>query len=121
MSLPIIVTRINQLAHEKGISVNTLQGLLGKHAGAFQKWYKTSPRIESLIPIADYFKISLDYLCGRTSNPHMAEEFEGLTDAQKALIGRIVQKKYTNKQIIVISDFLDEAENFSNTNKSEVE
>lgn len=39
----------------------------------YQEWEygKTKPGFDSLIALADFFAVSLDYLVGRTDNPEM--------------------------------------------------
>ena len=49
----------NELAKKLGISTTSLNNYCNK---------KTEPNIETLKKFADYFNVSLDYLCGRTWN-----------------------------------------------------
>lgn len=120
MPLPIAVVRINKLVHEQGLSVREFQKIMGKHIGAISNWNRSSPKLETLIPIADFLNTSLDYLGGRTENPFMAEDFESLTEVQKVLIRRIISNRYDDTQVSIINEYLDETENFSKSNKSEV-
>lgn len=113
MPLPIVVKRINILAHDKNISVRNLQRVLNITVGTIQSWNRNSPLVESLMPIADYLKTSIDYLCGRTENPNMIDEFNELTESQRLLMYRV--QKYSDDQISTINNYLDLAENFTET------
>ena len=48
---------------------------------------KTQPPIETLIKIADYFNVSLDYLCGRQYNNQIGY----IPDSKKDIIKKIIQ------------------------------
>lgn len=39
----------------------------------YQDWEagKTKPGFDALVSLADYFQVSLDYLCGRSDDPSM--------------------------------------------------
>lgn len=120
MPLPIAVSRIKILAHNKSISVRELQRALNIPVGTVQNWNHYSPLVDSLIPIADYLETSLDYLCGRTENPYVAQDFSKLSEYQLNLIMRIVSENYTDNQVTTINEYLDETKQFSNTRKKEV-
>ena len=55
---------------------------------------RTEPNIETLVKIADYFDVSLDYLCGRQNKNLIFAD--GLSDTQKKLIAII--KRLTPEQ-----------------------
>ena len=57
------------------------------------------PNIETLCKLADYFNVSLDYLCGRTWNNNAYLEVWKLTDEQKANLYLIEQLNKTNNLI----------------------
>lgn len=59
-----IYDRIKELCSEKKIDVQQAESELGFARGHFYKWQKSSPKIETLIPVAGYFHVSLDYLAG---------------------------------------------------------
>lgn len=54
-------TSLSQLGQELGITDEAVR-LLEKA--------KRSPSFEVLLALADYFNVSLDYLCGRSDNPN---------------------------------------------------
>lgn len=62
----VLYQRIKLLCAEKGISINKLESTLGLGLSSIQKWKTaTSPSIEKIMKIANYFDVSLDYLVGR--------------------------------------------------------
>ena len=66
-------TIIRELRKEKGISQEELSAVLGVTAQAVSKWENDIglPDISLLVPIADYFDVSLDYLFLRADfDPH---------------------------------------------------
>lgn len=64
-------TRLVELQNEKGIStVYELSQLIHIHRNNIAQWNKLNciPLIDDIIIIADYFKVSIDYLLGRTDD-----------------------------------------------------
>lgn len=51
---------IGQMLNDCQLSINTLSSMQG--GGCY-------PRIETIVKIADYLDVSVDYLLGRTDNP----------------------------------------------------
>ena len=65
--------RLKELRQQKGISQLKLAMDLSMNQNTISR-YETGEReadYETLIKIADYFKVSLDYLLERTDNPEM--------------------------------------------------
>ena len=65
--------RLKQLRREKGISQLKLAMDLAMNQNSISR-YENREReagYETLIAIADYFQVSLDYLLGRTDDPNM--------------------------------------------------
>ena len=60
--------RLRRLRKEKGKSCAALSQLCGLHTDAIRRYERgeANPDLASLIAIADYFRVSLDYLVGRT-------------------------------------------------------
>lgn len=95
--------KIKKLADKQGISLNKLEEKLGFSRNTIYNMKKSTPNVERVSMIADYFNVSTDYLLGRTDNPNIADsqndtavdnltkqaivlfrkETEGLSDSQK--------------------------------------
>ena len=60
--------RLQMLREQKHISRNVLSELCGLHTDAIRRYERgeCEPTKDSLIAIADYFEVSIDYLVGRT-------------------------------------------------------
>ncbi len=52
---------INKLATQTGITQSTIDSIL--------KGKSLNPKLETVISLADYFDVSLDYLVGRSDDP----------------------------------------------------
>ena len=57
---------IRELCKTKHTSIPKLENILGFGSGTIVKWDKSSPSIDKLLKVADYFHVSVDYLIGRT-------------------------------------------------------
>ena len=64
--------KIKELADKQGISLNKLEEKLGFSRNTIYNMKKSTPNVERVSMIADYFNVSTDYLLGRTDNPAMA-------------------------------------------------
>lgn len=62
-------SRLRTLRENEGISRLVLSQLCGLPDGAIRKYERKEarPTVESLIAIADHFRVSTDYLLGRTN------------------------------------------------------
>lgn len=66
--------KIKELADKQGISLNKLEEKLGFSRNTIYNMKKSTPNVERVSMIADYFNVSTDYLLGRTDNPAIAGE-----------------------------------------------
>lgn len=69
-----LTERIQYLCESKDISLNSLEKQLGFGIRTISKWKTSSPKVENLEKIAEYFNVSIDYLVGRSLDPKIKEE-----------------------------------------------
>lgn len=60
--------RIKELTYEKKMSLAELERKLDLSNGAISKWKRNAPNVSNLVPVADFFDVSVDFLLGRTNN-----------------------------------------------------
>ena len=63
--------RMRELREERGLSQSEIARLCGSNQSTIGKMERgdTAPSVKLLIWFADYFDVSLDYLCGRCNEP----------------------------------------------------
>ena len=63
--------RIKELRLEKNLSQNDIAKVLGCNQTAVGKYEREQlePNISTLMKLADFFNVSIDYLLNRTDNP----------------------------------------------------
>lgn len=66
--------KIKELADKQGVSLNMLEENLGFSRNTIYNMKKSTPNVERVSKIADYFNVSTDYLLGRTENPNIAKD-----------------------------------------------
>lgn len=66
--------KIKELADKQGISLNKLEEKLGFSRNTIYNMKKSTPNVERVSKIADFFNVSTDYLLGRTENPKIATD-----------------------------------------------
>lgn len=70
MSLSEAIKRLRLL---KNVPQSEMASIAGISTTQYQNYEygKSEPTASVLIALADYFEVSLDYLCGRTDNPNI--------------------------------------------------
>lgn len=71
--------KIKELADKQGISLNKLEEKLGFSRNTIYNMKKSTPNVERVSKIADFFNVSTDYLLGRTENPNIARDGDAST------------------------------------------
>lgn len=83
----MIGERLKMLRKEKGLTMKEIGKIIGVSDAAWTKYEtnRAEPSIESLIKIADYFQVSLDFLLGRTNirEPQFVEKANTLSEFLK--------------------------------------
>ena len=74
--------KIKELADKQGISLNTLEENLGFSRNTIYNMKKSTPNVERVSKIADFFNVSLDYLLGRTDNPAISSDLVTTADGR---------------------------------------
>ena len=74
--------KIKELADKQGISLNKLEEKLGFSRNTIYNMKKSTPNVERVSMIADYFNVSTDYLLGRADNPNVASEIFTTSDGR---------------------------------------
>ena len=71
--MKIIANKIKELRMLRGITQKQLAETIGVQPVTLQRFeYGTvRPSLDTLIALADYFGVSIDYLCGRTDKPEV--------------------------------------------------
>ena len=68
MDNKLLVNSIRELCKKNKISISKLECDLNFGAGLISRWIKSSPSIDKIVDIADYFHISLDEVVGYHNN-----------------------------------------------------
>lgn len=77
----VIFTRIKELCDEQHITINKLESELGMSQYSIGRWKNsTSPTIDKIAKIADYFHVSIDYLVGASDIRSTADTVLGDPD-----------------------------------------
>lgn len=74
--------KIKELADKQGISLNKLEEKLGFSRNTIYNMKKSTPNVERVSMIADFFNVSLDYLLGRTDNPAISSDLVTTADGR---------------------------------------
>lgn len=83
--------RLAELRSKQSVSQEKLADIMGITKGTIGNYESgiRMPKYEQLLKLADYFAVSVDYLLGRTENPHMSKlevAFHGLPPEMQELL-----------------------------------
>lgn len=115
-----LLKNIQHLCEEIGISVPKLEQALGFGKGSIYKWSKSSPTIDKLEKVANYLKVSVDYLLDRGDvfdlGPYIQEERENMALSEKEFsdligINEFELCQYENGLIPLTQDLIDKIMN----------
>lgn len=86
--MSIVYLRIKNLCKKSGITISKLESDLSFGSSSIKKWERTSsPSIDKIEKVASYFKVSVDYLLGRSDIETPLDEFikdEDIISLQRA-------------------------------------
>lgn len=83
MDKNVLYDRIKELADKQNLSIRRLEEKLGFGNGVINRWRKTTPGIDKIEAVANFFGVTTDYLLGRTDTTQFTRKDE--RDVQKIL------------------------------------
>lgn len=100
-----MIKNLKQLRQQKGISQQVLADFIMVSQQSINKYenHNVEPDINTLIKIADYFDVSVDYLIGRTEVKHTAEilGYHDLDVLESKMINDYRKLNKTQKEIVL--------------------
>lgn len=101
------------ICKEKDISINKLEHESGVTRGSIGKWNKSTPSIDNVKKVADYFGMSIDELIGRTNedgyyiNPEVAKVTQELKDRPEMKVLFDAAKNASKEDINFVVEMLN--------------
>lgn len=87
--------RIKNLCNEKKITFAEVERKVGISNGQIRRWDSSSPKIENVEKVANYFDVSTDYLLGRTDK----KRYYDLTEKDELSIQRELKKRINGEDV----------------------
>lgn len=112
-----LVFKIKQLTTQKKLTFSELERRLDFSNGQIAKWKRTTPGIDKIEKVADYFNVSVDYLLGRDKPTEDKYELEAVTMFRKQTENMSDEQKEKfnnslNKLLSFANDLLDDDSNW---------
>ncbi|MBP2099542.1 helix-turn-helix domain-containing protein [Enterococcus rivorum] len=111
-----LTNRIKQLADEKNVTIAEIERKTGISNGQIRRWDSSSPKIENIQKVADFFNVSTDYLIGRSKNPRI-DDFDG-QNLSSQIMFRMNTEGLTQDEV---DELKTEVDRFLRFRKSEIE
>lgn len=83
-----LVERIKLLCNERKVTIAEVERVTGISNGQIRRWNTSSPKIDNIKKVADYFDVSTDYLLGRTEQ----RKYYDLTEKDERDIQKELQR-----------------------------
>lgn len=111
-----LTQRIKELADKKNVTFAEIERSVGISNGQIRRWDQSSPKIENIKKIADYFNVSTDYLLGRNLTTHPIEK------SDEQLSTQIMFRMDTQGlSLDEVNELKNEVDRFLRFRKSEIE
>lgn len=94
---------IKKLCSDRGMTISQLTSELDMGENSIYRWKSQKPALEKLQQVADYFNVSVDYLLGRTDNPHLNTE----VPKEAATIAAHIDDDATEEDMQKILEYID--------------
>lgn len=109
-----LTERIKQLAEKKGVTFAEIERSVNISNGQIRRWDTSSPKIENIQKVAEFFDVSTDYLLGRTQIPSLNTEEDSLASQ---IMFRMDTEDLTEHEI---NELKEEVSRFLQFRKSEI-
>lgn len=78
-----IVERIKSLCIAENITIKELERIIQISNGSIRHWNEKTPSVERVLLVADYFKVSLDWLVTGKESGNLTPEEQTLVDTYR--------------------------------------
>lgn len=114
--------RIMSLCKQNNTNAKQIETQLGLGAGTISKWGTSSPKLNVIVKVADYFNVSLDYLAGRDvinlENKKLPKELKKILEEEAiALNGRLMNDEDKQRMYLIITAAFLEAKEMNKRKK----
>lgn len=100
-----MLKNLKTLRQQKGVSQQLLADFVMVSQQSINKYenHKVEPDIDTIVKIADYFDVSVDYLIGRTDVKHSAEKlnYNDLNISESKMINKFRALNDNQKECII--------------------
>lgn len=107
----IIVDSIKKLCKDKNITVSQLEKEIGLSQGLVSKWMNTTPSLDKIVDIADYFHVSIDEVVGYKQDDMFLTMLCDLTNSKKIkwfMVNKDTTEKVANIEKTFPYEYYDE-------------
>lgn len=111
-----LIHRIKELADDKKLTFAEIERKVGLSNGQIRRWNSSSPKIDNIQKVADFFDVSTDYLLGRTPQKNIEPCNEENLSSQ--IMFRMDTNGLTDKEV---NELEQEVQRFLLFRKSEIE
>lgn len=107
--------KIKKMCNEEGISIAHLERETGISNGQIKRWAKSSPSVENLKKVANYFNVSLEFLADDSTEASDIEMSQDIRIMQRA--AQNMSEEDRKKAIKVFEAFFENWEEMTKDDK----
>ncbi|KAF9404850.1 hypothetical protein HW555_014136 [Spodoptera exigua] len=112
-----LTNRIKELADQKKVTFAEIERIVGISNGQIRRWDTSSPKIENIQKVADFFDVSTDYLLGRSTTTSIEGNVQ-----EESLSSQIMFRMNTEGlSEDEVDELKDEVDRFLRFRRSEIE
>lgn len=115
-----VYEKIAKLADSKGVTIQIVEQECGLSNGSIKKWTTSTPKADRLAKVAEYFKVSVDYLLGLTEYKNNYAEWDAKynkndvmknkvkeIEAVDTIAAHLEDKEITDEKIKALTQYMD--------------
>lgn len=107
-----IFNRVEALLKVNNMKKTDLESKLDFNAGTIDKLKRHVPNVEKIIKIADFFNVSVDYLCGKTPIPNGLDPMKDTPEYFLEFILEVKKLNLSKEQLNITIEYLNNVIHF---------
>lgn len=115
-----VYEKIAKLAESRGVTIQIVEQECGMSNGSIKKWTTSTPKADRVAKVAEYFKVSVDYLLGLSDYKNNYDEWNAKynnngdmkhkvkqIETLDTLAAHLEDKEITDEKIKALTQYMD--------------
>lgn len=105
--------RVKQFIEDNGLNISQVENAINVSNGTIAKWDKANPKISTVIALAEFLNVSIDFLAGLTETPSYDLDVQLSSDDLK-IIGLMHSYNLSTTDVKYIIQIIEMIQHYKN-------